>query len=115
MGPQTLFFNRNSFLPFLMMNEIQAAEKLQQFAVDKELPFRETALFGVKCPYCGKSDRIRTLEHPEELKDRFTAEEMKRYSALWMTVAPCGEFLGICKFCLNIIKLLENRRRAEAL
>jgi hypothetical protein len=44
-------------------NEI--VQKFQQFVVDHGLPKTDMALFGIKCPYCGKSDRIRQLEDPD--------------------------------------------------
>lgn len=42
------------------MNE--SVQKLRQFVIDHGLPKTDMALFGIKCLYCGKSDRIRQLE-----------------------------------------------------
>jgi hypothetical protein len=92
-----------------------AIEALRRFTIEKELPRRETALFGVRCPYCGKSDRIRRLEDPEALDDSLTIEERLCYSDLWSKVVSPDLSLGVCRFCLNLLELSEDLRKAQEL
>jgi hypothetical protein len=48
----------------------EAVEELKKFVLEHSLPKTEMALFGILCPYCGKSDRIRQLENPQALAGR---------------------------------------------
>jgi len=93
----------------------EAAERLKSFAIRHDLPQTDMALFGIKCPYCGKSDRIRALERPDELKNGIKPEALLEYSEIWTNLAPAGGSLGVCKFCLNPLGLTEEEGRAEAL
>lgn len=54
--------------------------KLQRFIADHDLPKTDIALYGIKCPYCGKSDRIRKLEDPDELEGIIDPEKIKIFS-----------------------------------
>ena len=45
----------------------EAVEKLKTLVLTNGLPKTDMALFGIKCPYCGKSDRIRELEERMEV------------------------------------------------
>jgi hypothetical protein len=93
----------------------EAVEKLQQFVMAHALPKTDMALFGIKCPYCGKSDRIRQLESPDELQEKMDPEEIKKYSQLWNHLMDDQGFLGVCKFCHNPLKLSGADGKAEAL
>jgi len=93
----------------------EAVQKLQQFVIDHGLPKTDMALFGIKCPYCGKSDRIRQLEDPDELEEDIDHEDIKKYTELWMSLTQSGESLGVCKFCNNPLKIFEGEGKGEAL
>ncbi len=97
------------------MNNNEAVELLKSFAIRHGLPQTDMALFDIKCPYCGKSDRIRTLESPNELKNCIDPDDLLKYSELWMSLAPSGRSLGVCKFCQNPIELIEGEGLAVAL
>jgi hypothetical protein len=70
----------------------EAAEKLKTFVLTHGLPTTDMALFGIKCPYCGKSDRIN----------------------LWDQLARSNGSLGVCKFCQNLL-LLQDQASAVPL
>lgn len=97
------------------MNNNEAVEKLKSFAIRHGLPQTDMALFDIKCPYCGKSDRIRTLENPDELGNGIDSDAMLLYSELWMSLATSGGSLGVCKFCQNPLELIEGEGLAVAL
>ena len=61
----------------------EAAEVLKTFVLTHGLPKTDMALFGIKCPYCGKSDRIRELEEPDALTPKMDSENMAIYINLW--------------------------------
>jgi len=98
-----------------MMEFNESVQKLRQFVTDHGLPKTDMALFGIKCLYCGKSDRIRQLESPDELCEKIDPKDMKRYSDLWKLFAQSGDSLGVCKFCQNLLKLYMEKGKAEAL
>ena len=58
-------------------------EQLRQFILNHALPKTDIALFGITCPYCGKSDRIRQLEGPEEIRSRIESADADEYVRLW--------------------------------
>jgi len=91
------------------------AEVMKRLVMDHELPRREKTLFGVMCPYCGKSDRIRVLEPPQDLEEEIPENSRNVYAAAWADLAGPGEFLGICRFCVNILKLSGNNSTAVPL
>ena len=62
------------------------------------------ALLGIKCPYCGKSDRIGSLKLRKELKGDLSNADLERYQVLWRSLAKGDAALGVCKFCLNSFK-----------
>ena len=63
------------------MNNNEAVERLKLFAICHGLPQTDMALFGIKCPYCGKSDRIRALEKPDEKKNGIKPEGLLKWIA----------------------------------
>lgn len=89
-------------------------EQLRQFVMEHGLPTTDMAMFGVMCPYCGKSDRIRTLESPEKLERDLPGDEHGAYRRLWESLVSGDPGLGVCKFCQNILRLLGGNR-AESL
>lgn len=97
------------------MDRKQALEDLKQFLINHELPKNDFALFDIKCPYCGKADRIKPLEPPEELSDAIEYENMETYTALWREFEKAKTVLGVCKFCLNPLELILKQKRAETL
>jgi hypothetical protein len=96
------------------MDRNQAVEELKHFILEHDLPRTDMALFGILCPYCGKSDRIRGLEAPLRLNGAIAPEAVTRYAELWNVLAAADELLGICKFCQNVL-LLDRSRRAAPL
>jgi hypothetical protein len=92
----------------------QDIEQLRQFVLEHGLPLADLALFGVRCPYCGKSDRVRALESPEKLETDLPGEERSDYRRLWESLVSGDPGLGVCKFCQNILRLLGGNR-AESL
>jgi len=96
------------------MERNHAIELLQHFILENDLPRTDRALFGILCPYCGKSDRIRELESPLRLNGTIDREAITRYAELWSVLAAADELLGICKFCQNLL-LLDGSRRAAPL
>ncbi len=89
--------------------------RLQQFVMDRGLPKADMALFGIRCPYCGKSDRIRRLEEPEQLVGKIDSKDMGIYAELWMKLEKPGESLGVCKFCHNPLRIYGAEGKAKAL
>jgi len=92
----------------------EAAEKLKTFVLTHGLPKTDMALFGIKCPYCGKSDRIRELEEPDALREKMDSENMATYFSLWDQLASLNGSPGVCKFCQNLL-LLEDKANAVPL
>lgn len=92
-----------------------AVEKLKSLIIENDLPRTEMAVFGIKCPYCGKSDRIRTLEPPEDLVESVDSTNLEHYTALWQRLNPLGARLGVCRFCLNPLALAPRQSQAKAL
>jgi hypothetical protein len=97
------------------MDKSEAMAELKFFVLDHGLPKTEMALFGIKCPYCGKSDRIRQLEPPQELQGALPEVDLQQYTLLWQGLAEKDGLLGICKFCLNPLKLHLEEGLAEPL
>lgn len=73
-------------------------EELRTLVLEHGLPRTDLTLFGVRCPYCGKSDRIRPLEPPDELGGSLLAEARASYARLWAELAGQRR-LGVCGFC----------------
>jgi hypothetical protein len=92
----------------------QDIEQLRQFVMEHGLPLTDMALFGVRCPYCGKSDRVRALESPEELENDLPPDDLEVYRHLWQSLISADPGLGVCKFCQNALRLLAGNK-AESL
>ena len=90
------------------METNEAAEVLKTFVLTHGLPQTDMALFGIKCPYCGKSDRIRELEEPHALTRKMDSKNMEIYFKLWDQLARSNGSLGVCKFCQNLLVLQEK-------
>ncbi len=97
------------------MDHNEAVEQLKALTVNHGLPETDMSLFGVSCPYCGKTDRIRPLEPPDQLREDIGPEDMAAYRDLWSLLSPSDRTLAVCKFCQNPLALRENEARAEAL
>lgn len=95
------------------METYNVVQKLQRFITDHDLPKTDIALYGIKCPYCGKSDRIRELEDPDELEGIIDPEDIKTYSDCCVALSlPMGS-LGVCKFCQNPLRISVKEGKAE--
>src|SRR5512137_769394 len=90
-------------------------QALREFVIEHALPKSDMALFGVKCPYCGKSDRIRKLEAPADLPGRLDPNGLWTYTKLWGDLTLTGGALGVCKFCHNLLEVIPGKSEAEAL
>ena len=87
---------------------LEAALKLQELVMRHGLPCSDYALFGVKCPYCGKIDRVSQLETPEKLQQNMDAEEARMYTEHWHRLARPDHSIGVCTSCHNLLSLNEN-------
>lgn len=96
------------------MNTYAAAEELKAFVLMHGLPKTDMALFGIKCPYCGKSDRVRQLEEPDALSRKIDSKQMAIYLDLWDQLTRSNRSLAVCKFCQNLL-LLQDNATADAL
>lgn len=98
------------------MEKLEAIENLGVFIIEKDLPRTEMGVVGVRCPYCGKSDRIFKLESPEELTGQLGDGEVATYRILWETLhTEEGTGMGVCRFCRNPLKLFFREGRAGSL
>ena len=91
----------------------EVIQKFQQFVIEHGLPKTDMALFGIKCPYCGKSDRIRELEDPDDLRESMEPEDIKKYEELWSHLTKSSGSLGVCKFCNSPLNLFLDQGKAE--
>jgi RNase P subunit RPR2 len=91
------------------MTDWENIERYRQLIRDLGLPHQEFALFGLRCPYCGKSDRINRLEEPGELKG--CPEE---YRQLWGRFEQEGK-LVFCKFCEALLVMAKDQNKATPL
>ena len=97
------------------METLDVVQKLQRFIADHDLPKTDIALYGIKCPYCGKSDRIRELEDPNELEGVIDPEDIKTYSDCCVALSLSMGSLGVCKFCQNPLRISVKGGKAEAI
>ncbi len=97
------------------MRTYKDVQRLKDFVIDHGLPKSDMALLGIKCPYCGKSDRIRKLEAPADLPERFDPDGLKTYAELWRNLALSNMSPGVCKFCHNLLEIVQGRGEAKTL
>lgn len=88
-------------------------ESFKRFVIMHGLPRSDFSLFGLSCPYCGKSDRIRRLEPPDETAGILDTAANASYLSLWQAVNPGGAPLCVCKFCQNILRMDGAGRAAS--
>jgi len=82
-------------------------EKFRQVIIYHGLPQTDMALYGITCPYCGKSDRLRKLDPPGSLTS-LPDRDVSLYEDLYGRLVDTEASLGVCKFCLNIVGLAQN-------
>lgn len=87
------------------MKNHEAVDQLGRLILTHDLPESDFTLYNIRCPYCGKPDRIRELESPEDLNSRLTPRDLTAYSEIWQQFTRPDESLGVCKFCNNPVKL----------
>ena len=97
------------------MDKREALSQIRQFVLAHGLPRTDMTYFGIRCPYCGKSDRIRLLETPEELNGDLLTADLEHYKVLWGSLVNEDVTLGICKFCLNALRLDLDKDLAQPL
>jgi hypothetical protein len=97
------------------MEKIEAMMQINDFVIVHDLPRTDMAHLGIRCPYCGKSDRIRQLETPEELTGDLLNADLEHYKMLRRNLVKEDVTLGICKFCLNALRLDLDKGLAEPL
>ncbi|MEW6274738.1 MAG: hypothetical protein AB1556_06440 [Bacillota bacterium] len=93
-------------------------EKFKNMVLELGLPREELVLFGVVCPYCGKNDRIRPLEPPDELAGELAGADLAKYRQLWEALTAGGPEepgLAVCKFCHNIMAVNSTHDSANPL
>ena len=78
------------------MSTADTVESLKQFVIHHGLPLTGMALYGTRCPYCGKSDRIQPMEPPRDVPAHLTKEDRASYRKLWRQLAPADSRLGWC-------------------
>lgn len=98
-----------------MVEKYVVVEQLKTLIIANDLPRTDVALFGIKCPYCGKSDRIHKLETPGDLPRNVSAKDAGKYGALWQELNPEASILGVCKFCHNPSELIVKSGEARVL
>ena len=91
------------------MTDWNDIERYRQLIRDLGLPREDFALFGLRCPYCGKSDRINRLEKPEELES-----PSDEYSRLWGRFGKTGD-LVVCRFCEVLLVMDKGRYQVTPL
>ncbi len=96
------------------MPPTQTIEDFRTFIMEHGLPDTEIALFGVKCPYCGKSDRIKKLDPPGDLGQVLDEEALTVYEAFFQEMGDPDTSMGVCGFCRNCLTL-KGGGRAEPL
>jgi hypothetical protein len=84
------------------MAQWEEIEKFGNLVAELELPRDDFALFGVKCPYCGKTDRIHKLEKPSQIRDA-----PPEYERLWNKYSARGEPV-MCMFCRQALVLAKS-------
>jgi hypothetical protein len=94
---------------------VQIIEQLQKIIIENGLPRTERTIFGLKCPYCGKSDRIRELESPQTLKGSLAFSALSEYLMLWQHVMLPDSTLGVCKFCQHPLRIPSTGAQAAPL
>jgi hypothetical protein len=92
-----------------MNHEWKGVERLRSLVMEMELPRRGVALFGVACPYCGKSDRVLKLERPSEL-----SEAPREYENLWQRYSSGAE-ITVCEFCRQLLRLQPGAKHGTPL
>ena len=97
------------------MNTYHDVQALRQFVIAHALPKADMALFGIKCPYCGKSDRIRPLETPADLLGGGDPSTVSMYTELWRNLTLSYGSLGVCKFCNNLLEIIHGKSEAQPL
>ncbi|UCH20479.1 MAG: hypothetical protein JSU83_18335 [Deltaproteobacteria bacterium] len=85
-----------------------AVDELKRIIIEQGLPKTDMALYGILCPYCGKSDRIRKLESPGELQIQMNPRDLAIYRHFWDELLNPDTSLAVCKFCQNPLKLPNN-------
>ena len=83
------------------MDRNHAIELLQQIILENSLPRTDMALFGLLCPYCGKSDRIHGLEAPQRLNGTLAHDALLRYAEFAHLSKVAPGFLTLAPQCIN--------------
>jgi hypothetical protein len=92
------------------LSSIETMEDLRQFVMEHGLPATEMTLFGVKCPYCGKSDQIKKLESPDDLTDVIETDALAAYSSFFKKKQQPESSIGVCWFCRNCVSFTNAGR-----
>lgn len=98
--------------------EAGSIEKFKNIVMDLDLPREDSVLFGLVCPYCGKNDRIRPLEPPDDLAEHLESANLESYRELWNGFKQGGAEgtgLAVCKFCRNVLLISQTLSAVEAI
>ncbi len=96
------------------MIDSERIETLREIILQYNLPRSDLALFGVLCPLCGKTDRIRELEPLEDLKNMLSQDEkaVELFEYCYKELLKTNFRLGVCKFCNMPIKIDSEKGQA---
>ncbi len=77
-------------------------ERLRRLVLELDLPMARVHVLPVRCPYCGKSDRIHALTDPASERG-VPPDHRTEYETLWKDFG--GQGLGVCKFCHQLVRV----------
>ncbi len=83
------------------MPSLADLERLKEILLIYELPRQDLALFGVLCPLCGKTDRIRQVELPHQVKEYhdIPRDVAEFYTYIYSACINNEQVMAVCKFC----------------
>jgi hypothetical protein len=84
-----------------IMDIFDATDIVRRFWLDRANGISSQEVVLAKCPFCGKTDRIRLIPL-DQPKDEPPDQEYQ--AAIEMLSSPGGT-LGICRFCLNVVQV----------
>jgi hypothetical protein len=85
-----------------------ALEEFKNCVIRHDLPKTDLSLYGIRCPYCGKSDRVTQLELPDAIQNQMNLHDWKLYAAFWNQFVKPDTSIAVCKFCQNPLRLVNN-------
>ena len=84
-----------------IMDIYDAADIVRRLWLDRADGFSSQEIVLTKCPFCGKTDRIRLIPK-DQPKDEPPDQE---YQAAIEMLSDAGRVPAICGFCLNVVRV----------